>query len=100
MTSFTLVHPEERREIPASQAIAKCTLFQKNPGLSNSRSRVRLSVPLSIFRQFVLALEGNPIEITSTNSSRLSQLSEEFGFEDLSSKLLSPHKNWKTQKRG
>jgi hypothetical protein len=65
----------------------KCTLFQQKPALLASPYKLRSTVPLTLFRQFVSALEGNEIEITSANISGLTQLCEEFGFEDLRSKL-------------
>jgi hypothetical protein len=69
--------------------ITKCSLFQQNVALSVAPFRVRSSVSFAIFRQFVSALEGGAIEITSANLSGLSLLCEEFGFEELRSKLSS-----------
>jgi hypothetical protein len=87
MVSITLVHPEATLTVPALDAIKKCSLFQSNPALAAAPYNLRSSVPLSLFRQFVSALEGNAIEITSANFSGLSQLSDEFGFSELRSKL-------------
>jgi hypothetical protein len=89
MTSVALVHPKETLTVPAPQAITKCTFFQQNVALAGAPYPLRSSVALDIFRQFAAAIEGNPIEITSENSSGLSQLCEEFGFEELRSKLSS-----------
>jgi hypothetical protein len=50
-------------------------------------NRVQSSIPLSIFQEFVTALEGNSMKITSTNSPGLQRLCEEFGFDDLAEKL-------------
>jgi hypothetical protein len=50
----------------------------------------------SIFREFVVALEGKTVEIKETNITGLEQLCAEFGFEQLSSKLskfLEPPKD-------
>jgi hypothetical protein len=87
MTSITLLHPEETFKIPALQAITKCRLFQKNPTLLLPPYRVQSPVSLSIFREFLSALTGNSIAITSANFPSLRQLSREFGFSDLSSQL-------------
>jgi hypothetical protein len=87
MALVALVHPEETSTVPALQAKNKCTLFQQNEALLTSPSKLCSTVPLTLFRQFVSALEGNAIEITSANISELSQLFEKFGFEELRAKL-------------
>jgi hypothetical protein len=87
MCSITLIHPEETFTIPSLQVINKCNLFQKNPTLSVSPYRVHSPVSLSIFREFLSALEGNAINITHTNLRRLELLSGEFGFSEFSVKL-------------
>jgi uncharacterized coiled-coil protein SlyX len=87
MALVALVHPEETLTVPALQAKNKCTLFQQNEVLLTSPYKLRSTVPLTLFRQFVSALEGNTIEITSANLSGLTQLCEEFGLEELRAKL-------------
>jgi hypothetical protein len=87
MASVTLVHPEETLTVSLLQAITKCGLFQTNPALAAIPYALHSSVPLALFRQFVSALAGNPIEVTSANFSGLSRLSDEFGLTDLRSKL-------------
>jgi hypothetical protein len=87
MTSVTLIHPEETFTIPALQTMTKCSLFQTNPTLLVSPYRVQSSVSLSIFREFLSALEGNSINITTTNFTELRELCEEFGFSEIASKL-------------
>jgi hypothetical protein len=87
MSSVTLLHPEETFKIPTLQTINKCSLFQNNPTLLSSPYRVQSSVSLSIFREFLSALEGNPINITDTNFTELHQLCKEFGFSELAAKL-------------
>jgi hypothetical protein len=42
---------------------------------------------LSIFREFLSALDGNSINITDTNFTELHRLCEEFGFSELGAKL-------------
>jgi hypothetical protein len=87
MALVALVHPEETLTVPALQAKNKCTLFQQNEALLASPYKLRSSVSLTLFRQFVSALEGNAIEIASADFSGLTQLCEEFGFEELRAKL-------------
>jgi hypothetical protein len=73
--------------IPALQVMNKFNLFQNNPTLSVSPHRVQSSVSLSIFREFISALEGHAINITNTNYTELHRLCAEFGFAELSAKL-------------
>jgi hypothetical protein len=87
MTSITFIHSEGRVTIPARQAINKCNLFRNNPRRRVSPYRVQSRVSLSIFREFISALEGNSVKITSINFAGLTRLCEEFGFTELSSKL-------------
>jgi hypothetical protein len=87
MSSVTLVHPEETLTVPALQAMTKCSLFAKNPILTTSPYRVKSPVSLSIFRDFVGELEGNPMKITATNLKELQRLCDEFGFGEFSAKL-------------
>jgi hypothetical protein len=84
MTLVTLLHPEETFTIPTLQAMTKCSLFQNNPTLTVSPYRIQSSVSLSIFREFLSALEGNSINITDTNFTELQQLCNEFGFTEFS----------------
>jgi uncharacterized coiled-coil protein SlyX len=87
MSSVTLLHPEETFTIPSLQAMTKCILFQNNPTLLVSPYRVQSPVSLSIFRDFISALEGNSIKITDTNFTELHQLCKEFGFTELAAKI-------------
>jgi hypothetical protein len=97
MASVTLLHPEETFTIPILQAMNKCCLFQNNPALLIAPYRVQSSVSLSIFREFLSALEGNAINITDTNFRELHQLCEEFCFSELAAKLseFRPSKDFK-----
>jgi hypothetical protein len=87
MASVTLLHLEEKFTIPTLQAMTKCCLFQNNPTFTGSLYRIQSSVSLSIFREFLSALEGNAINITDTNFTELHRLCEEFGFSELAAKL-------------
>jgi hypothetical protein len=87
MDSVTLVHTEEKFTIPVLQAMTKCHLFQNNPTLLVSPYRVQSPVSLSIFREFLSALEGNAINITDTNFTEFHRLCKEFDFSELAAKL-------------
>jgi hypothetical protein len=87
MTFVTLLHPEETFTIPILQAMTKCRLFENNPTLTVSPYRVQSSVSLSIFREFLSALEGNTMNITDTNLTELQRLCKEFGFEEFEAKF-------------
>jgi uncharacterized small protein (DUF1192 family) len=87
MSSLRLVHPEEELTIPISKALSKCLLFQNTPSLSSSPYRLKSPISLSIFREFVSAIEGHPFTITLTNFSELQLLSSEFGFTELTAKI-------------
>jgi hypothetical protein len=65
----------------------KCDLFQKNPSLLVSPYQLQSPVSLSTFRLFISTLSGTPITITDANFPELLQLSEEFGFTEIASKL-------------
>jgi hypothetical protein len=71
MSSIILVHPEEKFEVSGFQAVSKCNLFQRNIGLAALPYKIRSPVPLEVFQQFVLALEGNVVVITDANLSGL-----------------------------
>jgi hypothetical protein len=97
MSYITLIHPEERRQLPFFEMITKCNLFKNNLSLGAAPYAVQSSVSLAIFRDFVSVLEGNDIEITEVNHSGLSLLAEEFDCADLSVKLAAfvPSSNFK-----
>jgi hypothetical protein len=61
MASFTLLHLEETFKIAILHAMNKCSSFQNNPALLISPYRVQSPVCLSIFREFISALELNAI---------------------------------------
>jgi hypothetical protein len=87
MSSIILVHPKENCEVVGLNAILKCNLFQNNITFAAVPYKIRSSVPLDIFRQFVAVLNGNPVTITEANLTGLLLLSEEFGFEALGTQL-------------
>jgi hypothetical protein len=87
MASIALVHPGETLRVPALQVMNKCNTFQKNPALLVTPYRVRSSINLSIFREFVSALEGKTVNVTDTNLTGLSRLCEEFGFDEFAAQL-------------
>jgi hypothetical protein len=65
----------------------KCSLFQNDSTLLVSPYRVQSPVSLSIFREFLSALDGKAIKITDTNYTELERLCNEFGFSELGAKL-------------
>jgi hypothetical protein len=87
MDSVTLLHPKETFTIPALQAMTKCKIFQNDSTLFGSPYQVQSSVSLSVFREFISALEGNAINITDTNFTELQRLCEEFGFSEIAAKF-------------
>jgi hypothetical protein len=87
MASVFLVHPEETLTVPISQAITKCSLFRNDLTLTSAPYFVQSPISLSIFRDFVSALEDKTINITSTNFRGLQQLSDEFGFHKFATQL-------------
>jgi Fe-S-cluster formation regulator IscX/YfhJ len=91
MASVTLLHTEGTFTIPLRQAICKFSVFENNASLTVSPCRVQSLVPLSIFREFLSALERNTINITDTNFTELHQLCEEFGFSEIAAKLTEFH---------
>jgi hypothetical protein len=68
-------------------AIVKYSLFGNNPSLTTSPYQVHSSVSLSIFLEFLSALEGNAINITDTIVTGLDPLCDEFVFTELAAKL-------------
>ena len=83
-TSF--LYLEETFPIPVLQAMNKCNFFQNNPGLLGSPYQVQFPVSLSIFHEFISALEGNAIKITNTILTELDRLCDAFGFSELAAK--------------
>jgi hypothetical protein len=87
----------ERREtltVPVLQAINKSSLFQKNPTLLTAPYRVRSSVMLSIFRDFVSELERAAVNITDTNFTGVQRLCEEFGFDEFGATYSKSGPRW------
>jgi hypothetical protein len=87
MSSITFLDPEETFKILTLYTMTKCSLFQNNPTLLVSSYRVQSLVSLSIFWEFLSALEGNAINITNPNLTELDQLCDEFDFSELPAKL-------------
>jgi hypothetical protein len=91
MASFTLLHRVEMFKIPTLSLINKCRLVQNSPTLLVSPYRVQSLVSLSIFREFISALEGNAITITGTHFTDIHRLYEEFCFSELAAELSEFH---------
>jgi predicted methyltransferase len=60
--------------------------------------RIQSSVSLSIFREFISALEGNAINITDTNFTELDLLCDEFDSSELAAKLSEFRPSMKLKK--
>jgi hypothetical protein len=88
MTSLPLIYHEETQKIEIHWTISKSTLFENNFALIVAPFIVRSSVPVSIFREFISALEGNIVTITDTNFTELQRLFEDFDFVKFLAKLL------------
>jgi hypothetical protein len=87
MSVVTLVHPDETFTVTAQHLVRQCGLFNNNAALLVPPYTVRSSVPLPLFRDFVAALEGKPLEINRENVAGLSLLCAEFGFRSLAAEL-------------
>jgi hypothetical protein len=87
MASITLIHSQETRQVAGVQLIMKCTAFQQNLRLVATPYSIQSSVPLTIFHDFISALEDRVLTITNDNYSGLTLLANEFGFENLTEQL-------------
>jgi hypothetical protein len=87
--SVTLVHPPEQRAVSAHRLIDECALFKNNLGLLGAPYAIKSATSIEVFREFVSALNGEAIEITTVNFSGLSLLCTEFGFESLFGQLTA-----------
>jgi hypothetical protein len=87
MNSITLVHAQESRQVSGRQFIHKCTILNENPAMIAAPYLVRSSVSLSVFNDFVSALEDEAIQITKDNYGGLMLLVNEFGCQDLAEQL-------------
>jgi hypothetical protein len=67
--------------------VNKCDLFCDNLVLTTTPYVLNSPVSLSIFREFISALEGATVKITNNNFSGLWQLCEEFHFQEFSARL-------------
>jgi hypothetical protein len=85
--TLELVHPREALKIPIQTLVLKCNLFADDPKLARTPYSVRAPVSVDDFRQFVLALEDQDVEVTNMNFGGLSLLCDEFRFAALSERL-------------
>jgi hypothetical protein len=87
MSVVALVHPGETFTVTAQCLVSQCGLCNDDASLLAAPSAVRSPVPLPLFRDFVAALEGKPLEINRENVAGLSLLCAEFGFRSLAAGL-------------
>jgi hypothetical protein len=78
-----LVDPNATLQVSARLLINKCDLFFNDPELTALPYHLKSRVSVSDFREFISALEGTTVKVTSNNFKGLSQLCEEFHFRDL-----------------
>jgi hypothetical protein len=73
--------------VKKSLLLDRLAFFQEDTSRLNEHEfEVKTQVPPEIFTEFVKFIEGHPIEITEATLSFYRSLSEEFGFETLSTK--------------
>jgi hypothetical protein len=87
MTRLDLVHPQGTCQVFIVSLIAKCNLFKNNPMLLEAPYHLPSSVPLAALRNFVSALEDNPLDINDSNITGVFQLCDEMGFASLARQL-------------
>jgi hypothetical protein len=72
-------------QVKKHQLISKCELFKRNVNLLDSDYGVQSEVSISSFRDFLSALDDQPITISEENQRDLFALCTEFRFNGLSS---------------
>jgi hypothetical protein len=87
MAKVTLIHPQQRVGVSHQLLVRKSDLFAGDLTLTNSPYTLKSRVSLADFQEFVAALEGKPVTIKNDNFRGLSQLCQEFRFEDLATQL-------------
>jgi hypothetical protein len=87
MAKVKLIHPQQRVEVLYRLLVRKSDLFADDPTLGASSYTLKSRVSLVDFRAFVAALKGKRMRIKKDNFGWLFQLSDEFGFEDLATRL-------------
>jgi hypothetical protein len=76
--------------VPISSLIQRCSLFRDKPQLLGCGAyEVRSKVDTAAFVEFVKAVRAEPYSLTRSTSSGLSNLSDEFGFVELSASCLA-----------
>jgi hypothetical protein len=91
MSQVILVHPSDIQML-SSVHLANEDLRFKNGSIlcgGQYEYKVKSKVSLQTFRDFVMALKNEPIEITADNFSGLRELAAEFGFSTLTSMVSS-----------
>jgi hypothetical protein len=83
MSTVPLVHSSETRQVEGVHLVNKCSAFRTNLTLLAQPYSIRSAVSPASFKDFSDALEDAPITITSENFCDLTQLCQEFGYEEL-----------------
>jgi hypothetical protein len=87
MAKVALIHPQQRIEVSGRTLVQKSDLFAEDLTLGASPYTLKTQVSLADFQEFVAALEGKTVTIKNDNFRGLSQLCQEFGFQDLATQL-------------
>jgi hypothetical protein len=67
MSLIELIHPQSSHQVSVVPFIKRCNLVKNNPSLTISLYRVQSALSLDKFRDFVSALEDQPIDIKDRN---------------------------------
>jgi hypothetical protein len=87
MALLDLVHAQETRKVPTQRLQETCTLFRPDSSLLTRPYVLKSRVSVGDFRDFIAAVDDRRPLITPRNFAGLLRLCDEFGFEDLSSRL-------------
>jgi predicted RNase H-like nuclease (RuvC/YqgF family) len=93
----------ESFSVPTRLLVANCRLFATNPDLHTKPYDVQSRVSVASFRDFLAAIGGSEVTITSDNVSDLGRLCGEFEFMDFAQKLddwQPAHGAFATEMRG
>jgi hypothetical protein len=86
--SDTVQHP-----LSGVCALRECSLFGDNLANLATSYKVKSTVSVDIFRQFVSDVQGKPVEIAEANVTEIRELCDEFGFQGLRHKLARFHES-------
>jgi hypothetical protein len=85
--AVAFVHPNAQLHFSVCLLLSKRDLFADDPALASVPYHRQSEVSVSDFRDFVSALEGATVKVTSNTFRGFSQLSQELYFRDLATQL-------------